>query len=588
MLNIPEEIKDLLRQDRCLKNVRVHFPNGERSDITCDNIEADSFSFTEPICSRNKLKFGLCEASIAEFTTVGIGNIKGYEIEVYHEIDISSLTEDFIAEHGTVTEDVPFPYYRIPYGRFTVDTCPRQSDMTKRKVTAYSSRMIGESNYSEAELFKRSFPVPTNETYSVNLYNFLASSITGMIPDGAKTILEPDVIVRKYYGSIDNDGRILRIETTSHKWSFEGDSMKNLYYIETQNDTTFKQKIADATEQLTPYWVGAGLSKMKILDQRKLGYSYWVADVDGDVDTYDPNGWNMEKTIKNITCYYPYVSDTAGISSSIEWIAGIIVTITDSSGVEEISVSVMSDGMMNVYQVDREYSDIDNILISIPRIETTVNGGASIFHYSSGYVVQDDALSFRKITEAYAELSGLFGGFGRNGEFDFISLNSSVGLYPSETLYPADDLYPIATETLLTKSMYKSAWYDDEYTRLYSKVICTYKDSETQEDTYAEHIIVEVEEGEEDKYQIYDISDNYLIKENTFTEAQITEILSTLASNIDRIRYMPAEIDLRGLPYLEAGDVVQVLTTDGGFETIVLRRTLTGIQALSDNFESRG
>ena len=41
MLQIPDEIKELLHRDSCQKNIRIHFPNGERSDI-CNNLIASN------------------------------------------------------------------------------------------------------------------------------------------------------------------------------------------------------------------------------------------------------------------------------------------------------------------------------------------------------------------------------------------------------------------------------------------------------------------------------------------------------------------------------------------------------------------
>ena len=58
-----------------------------------------------------------------------------------------------------------------------------------------------------------------------------------------------------------------------------------------------------------------------------------------------------------------------------------------------------------------------------------------------------------------------------------------------------------------------------------------------------------------------------------------------MASNIKDVFYLPSEIEMQGLPYLEAGDVIQF---DGQLQTIILRRTMTGIQALMDSIESKG
>ena len=86
MLNVPQEVKDLLHLDTCQKNIRIHFPNGERQDICNDLIVKDSVKFTESLCSQDTLKFGLAESPVFECETVGVGNIKGAKIEVFCEV----------------------------------------------------------------------------------------------------------------------------------------------------------------------------------------------------------------------------------------------------------------------------------------------------------------------------------------------------------------------------------------------------------------------------------------------------------------------------------------------------------------------
>ena len=94
MISITSEIKELYHQDHCYKNIRIHFPNGERTDICNNLIVKDSVSFTESLCSQNTLKFGLCESPIFECEVVGVGNIKGATIEVSCEIECPATVED--------------------------------------------------------------------------------------------------------------------------------------------------------------------------------------------------------------------------------------------------------------------------------------------------------------------------------------------------------------------------------------------------------------------------------------------------------------------------------------------------------------
>ena len=93
MLTVPSSIKALFIKDNVHKNFRVHFPNGEYSDITNENVVAESVRFTESLCSQDVFKFGLAEASVLEFEAVGVGKMLGMTIEAGIEIDCSSLSD---------------------------------------------------------------------------------------------------------------------------------------------------------------------------------------------------------------------------------------------------------------------------------------------------------------------------------------------------------------------------------------------------------------------------------------------------------------------------------------------------------------
>lgn len=569
MLNVPEEIKTLFKADSIRKKLIIHFPNGEREDITNSNIIAESFSFTESICSQDTLKFGLCEASMVEFETFNIGNIKGCTIEITLEVLNGS------------------EWYPIPIGTYVVDSCEKQSNMTRRSVKAYSNTRTMLNGENIVENQKRILPTSENIDYSFDMYKYLISNRKNIYTDMIYLFKISDIEYETkvvdtdiWWGSGDGsyhyrvNADVVTVEKDSELFS----SLINVKCKQTSEFEHYKEIINKSDRH-----------DIHINPHIFLNSYYFVKQSNGNYIMSEEGGSSLFDFDTNYLIY-PYYSGLKDESSKIEYdtpfmqiiIPTSVVVYDDTSG-EEIIIHEYNFVENCSFQRCDISGDFFSLTFSIPRKKKKLYP----WNNTMAYLV-DKVPDMSKPLEALLELNALFGKASRYGGFDFFKINTNFGLYPSETLYPSDNLYPAGTDILLTKSMYKSAWYDDLYTPLYSKVTCTYKDSETQEDTYAEHIIIEVEEGKEDKYQTYDISDNYLIKENTFTEAQIAEILANIASNIDRIRYMPAEVDLKGLPYLEAGDVVQVLTTDGGFETIILRRTLTGIQALSDNFESRG
>lgn len=94
------------------------------------------------------------------------------------------------------------------------------------------------------------------------------------------------------------------------------------------------------------------------------------------------------------------------------------------------------------------------------------------------------------------------------------------------------------------------------------------------------------EEIETDRKTL-DLSDNYIIQNFKFEDSFIEGILRQCLENIIDVSYMPCEIDLKGLPYAQAGDSFAVATTNGeGFASIILSRSLSGINALKDRYTS--
>lgn len=156
MLDIPETSKSLFRDEYTQKNIRIRFPNGERADLTKKDIYGDgsSFRFTESICSQANLKFGLAEASVIQFDTVDVENIKGCKIEAYCEAADPTTG-------GTVS---------VPLGVFTVDSCKKQNDMRRRKVVAYSGTKIEVSPLTMAKL---SVPSLSERSYKIDVDEIL-------------------------------------------------------------------------------------------------------------------------------------------------------------------------------------------------------------------------------------------------------------------------------------------------------------------------------------------------------------------------------------------------------------------------------
>ena len=110
-------------------------------------------------------------------------------------------------------------------------------------------------------------------------------------------------------------------------------------------------------------------------------------------------------------------------------------------------------------------------------------------------------------------------------------------------------------------------------------------------------LIIRVDDND---YEYSDSSaDNkYIIQDNFFTvnlDANTLRVMAeTLFDVISNFQYQPLNTDVNGLPYVQCLDVISIpvknLSNDTPVDTpfIVLERTITGIQALRDNFVAEG
>lgn len=571
MLNIPKEVKDLFKKDSVRKNIRVHFPNGERADITNSNLIAESFSFTESVMSQSEFRFGLCEASMVEFECFGVENIKGYEIEVSHEIDISSLDEEFISTYGMESDDVAFPYYRVPYGKFTVDEALRQADMVRRKITAYGL-ILDSTQLNNVEMAKKEIGFSKKYNYKLDLYKYMYAGMPNNFKVENATYEDAGLYGEEQYGTFLETPYgllgIARIEYEVSSTIGENDSSE-LYYIKLgellKKEEIVKQELEIYLEEKYP---NSKDTIMNLYENHKK--EYFLPNITFTADS--PGG--SQVFLENNYYVYPYIP---------KGYFGIRVPV----GIQ------LMDGTNANYTViksfvfrNSENTQIQKVNADFPQYTLSY----SMKKRKDGYYYINDEMETNPYDVAVSllELKGKFGRYNRNGYFEEFSISNNMGLYPSEDLYPSETLYPReASGGILTKGNYLSAWYDDEYTKPYDRVSVSYKNADGEE-MYAEYLIVDIKSDAYNarNYQAYSLSENYLIQNGTFTEAQITEILKTVGEALRNIRYMSCEIDAVGMPWVEAGDGLEIVTNNGAFDTLVLNRRINGIQRLIDNIEA--
>lgn len=178
------------------------------------------------------------------------------------------------------------------------------------------------------------------------------------------------------------------------------------------------------------------------------------------------------------------------------------------------------------------------------------------------------------VIQAICEINGCFGNIDKTGRFKYVFLPNS-SLFPSESLFPENDLFPSGME-------------DGELLSYYYQSKTTYKDFVVKP---IDKIQIRQESGDigviyGDGNNCYTIKGNFLLYGKSSDE--LLQIAASIFENIRGRVYRPCTIVGPALPWIEPGDGLICYTSDDVIETFCLKRTLRGIQEMSDTFEAEG
>ena len=575
MLTIPSTIKTLFQTDGVKKNFRAHFPNGEMPDITNANVVYESVKFTESVCSQDPFKFGLAESSVIEFETVGIANMYGMVIECGIEIDTSSLSSAQIAAivadpgDGVIVEqddsDLPYGFYRVPYGIFRVESCPRNHQaMTHRKVTAYS--LGRESEYAENpfEIEKLAQMMPGSNTYEPNAKCLFAAALgwddidfmTGL--GYTKTEITP----WNYVGTT-NTRTLKKTDSTQVTVTFGGS-----HYT-----------INKAAQQDAKTWITAFNTHGEDYDAILYGIvdELTAQSIDAIASGYDTL-YDVAHDLAN-GVYAPCIAYSATVGGSVYDVGYASITRTNNAvyiyragssgspggrvqipfGTLELrfGVTLAASYTIGTQATFYEWSDnsASTYLDTVPlQIFSSGKSTKKFGSKKADCYSFDGNLDLLKYAKGFLELEAKFAKRDRDGGLSVIGLDNSS---------PASIL-PDDTEDL---------WWDEYSVNPIGTVL------------YGSPY--EIGSGG----SIYDMADNGALKvlpgENI---SQIKAILlSSFAPNVTNIGFIPVELTMRAMPWVEAGDPIEVTTEDNlTVESFALRLEINGIQYLRMYCESKG
>lgn len=614
MLNIPPKVRALYLQDSVRKYMQVYFPNGEADRLRNIHIAAESVQFTESICSEEYFRFGLAERSVLEFEFTDYPNMQGMVLQVYHEINIRSLTNQEIAdiEAGTWDGEV-IRYqdgsicYRIPFGEFIVDSCPVENDYNlRRKLKAYTPDYFNILN--DFELCKLSVGLPAaGWTYRplivpLVMAQLASKSVQPLIDEGftyqnigytgGNTFSFNGITVAVK----NNSGQTLTFQMKSRSYaspysSFEENSVRVIEYN--------KANIRDWLARLDSY-----------LDSLDIDYSAG-ATVAGSVSVPITNASELRTLIGRQYQYYGGTEYSTGAQKDLffDVLLPYVYYHTGTSGtpitdaVRLISFDIGNAGIMT-------YSRYGFFTAAGTIAAPDYTSGDVVFPRSYSLSVKNEATgattshsdSVTAMTRAYQYITPqnypmrdkrLY--FEPNG--DEINISSwtdtfSIGKLLNDYLEARARFAAPAraggakifqlqqqTQETVNPSSYAALSVDEHNGNLPGMVRFKAVSGTTE-------TLVDFRFG--NGLAVYDMSNNDIFKNLGMGQEEIKSFLiSYFVPHLQTLALNAAGSDMMGMPWIEPGDYVEYVRPDGAaIDIYITRRQMTGPQMLQDQIEA--
>lgn len=321
-----------------------------------------------------------------------------------------------------------------------------------------------------------------------------------------------------------------------------GESVKLVEKIETERSLTFKGciaskftfKVADNVIDLRGEYLEATIQA----DETEV-----IPLFSGYVD--DQDNETREDIVTTFTCYDPLYK--IGSKNMQSWVDGLSFPIT----VRNFRNSLFSN--LGITQEAR----------------TLINDNLTISANFKSFV---DAPSATDIMKWICQLNGVYGQYGRDKKFHYRELNAlSEGTYPAEDLYPGPDTFPSAENAGVTinTSDYVSLTYEPYTTDYITKVVI-------------------IDGGGLDQGQAGVEGNTFIVQDNPIAfNVNMQSAARALLAKINVVNHIPViKMKCVGLPYIECGDTFLSYTRKNVCRSYVLQRTLSGIQALFDEYSS--
>ena len=186
----------------------------------------------------------------------------------------------------------------------------------------------------------------------------------------------------------------------------------------------------------------------------------------------------------------------------------------------------------------------------------------------TGQTIDDEEITGGQIIKYICQLNGVFGQFDRYGYFKYKQITPiTKGLYPAVDLYPSPDLFPSRENANIDASSIYSAIQYEPFEVDYITGVKIIGSSGTTEGSFG------------------DLTNPLTISDNPLAWAVDMNLAAqNLLVQVSGLWFVPSQIRAVGLPYLECGDAVFINTKKNIVRSYILSRTLSGIQAIEDEY----
>lgn len=582
-------------------------------EVICEGVTASVvwFDNTKPIPMQTQV------TDRATFNVEGVMDGSGY---IFHMDEIDSIWVTEVASENAYIKIQAFDentklidgktVYQIPLGRFVVESCKRsETEKKRRTVDAYTQVASNDWKYGDPVNFLKTMQ---DENYEQDLVQNVFCLLYSEFPEfcdlpniTAKYQVEDnerEQMIREFFVPDDihkGNENYLKLKGKFRRFIIRNDdvdSIKRLVGFEMQKtDMIFCDEIArqittsilkrirrngyetaldeETIYQYVLYFVGRLQMKMFLHIGSPSGV--WLT-TELETEPTDklviyPKWYATDKNLHKDTYGEP-----ADNYIEIEIPTGFYIGYTNP---------VYEEMKLYDYQlVAHEYncSSLNDFNITIPRKQG-----------ETGYVTEqtlDEICPLQELLRSYFEISGGFGKINREGKWELANLAIGSDKFPKDTIFPATNLYPGDSGTVETfdTSQYSTCYRDDVQAPFYRRIFAEYKDADGTSNV-AETIVQAFENiapRDRRSFIDYDASNNYFFRTFNMSKTIAQRYVNNIKSGVRYTGYTEFELNCIGHPEIEAGDRIRINNKNGSFVTYVLRRTLSGIKALKDNYTS--